>query len=94
MMDDINTISSCKAFVLSLIEKKAKLPAGFGESFDYMQSGHIDSMGLIKFMLEIEAKYDIEITEDDMESPDFRTIGGIVLLIKNKLETHHESTNS
>lgn len=88
MMDDINTISSCKAFVLSLIEKKAKLPAGFNESFDYMQSGHIDSMGLIKFMLEIEAKYDIEITEDDMESPSFRTLGGIVSIIDSKLGQH------
>ena len=87
-MDETNKMSSCKAFVLSLIEKKAKLPAGFDESFDYMQSGHIDSIGLIKFMLEIEAKYDIEITEDDIESPSFKTIGGIVSIIYRKLGQH------
>lgn len=81
-----------QAFIRHLLEKKAKLPQSFNEHTDYIKSGVVDSMGIIKFMLEIEAQYDIEITEEDMESPSFRTLDGIVLLIQNKLETRHESS--
>lgn len=72
------------AFVVNLIEKKAKLPQEYDLSFDFMQSGHIDSMGLIKFILAIESAFDIEISEADMQRQDFKTLGGIVKIIEEK----------
>lgn len=82
MRDDITLTT--QQFVTRLLEKKGKLPSPYEPTFDYMRSGHVDSMGLIKFMLAIEAEFDIEISEDDMLSPDFRTLGGLVRLIEQK----------
>ncbi|MDM8564770.1 phosphopantetheine-binding protein [Candidatus Halobeggiatoa sp. HSG11] len=73
-------------FVISAIEKKGKLPKDCDiDSFNYIDSGYVDSMGIIKFMISIEAEFNIELTESNMESPEFKTIGGLVGIIKNKI---------
>ena len=78
---------SGRQFVLRLIEKKAKLPTDSDvDAFNYIDAGYIDSLGIIKFIREIESKYDIEISDSDMESSGFRTVGGLVSLINRKMK--------
>ena len=77
---------SIRDFVLRLIGKKAKLPQQVDvESFNYIDSGYVDSMGIIKFVVDIESEFDIELSEADIESPEFRTVGGLVFLITKKM---------
>ena len=76
-----------RLFVLSLLEKKTKLPKGFGDSDDFIKTGIVDSMGIIKFILELESKFDIEITETDLESVEFRSVQGLVTIISRKMST-------
>jgi len=72
--------------VIHTIEKKGKLPNNCEiDSFNYIDSGYVDSMGIIKFVLNIEAEFEIELTESDMESPEFKTIGGLVNIIRKKI---------
>lgn len=74
-----------KDFVVNYIEKKGKLPQGVNlDEFNYIDSGYIDSMGIIKFVIALEEKFDVEISEDDMMLNEFRTIGGLVKIIKGK----------
>jgi len=78
-------------FVTRLIEKKAKLPPNADvEMFNYIDTGFVDSLGIMKFVVDIEAKFDIEITEDDMESTEFRTIGGLVSIIRRRIDAGTE----
>jgi acyl carrier protein len=78
---------SVSSFVLKLIEKKAKLPESTDlNNLDYIETGYVDSIGIIKFIIDIEAEYDIEILDSDMESQEFRTVGGIISLIRRKIE--------
>lgn len=86
--------STCKPYVLRLLGKKARLPEPLPVGFDYMRSGHIDSMGLIKFILEIEAEYGIALEEADLLHPAFRTIDGLVQCIdrKRSAEAQHANT--
>ena len=67
------------------IEKKAKLPPGCDiDAFNYIDSGHIDSIAIVKFILEIEIEFNVDISPEDIESPEFRTIGGLVQIIRSK----------
>ena len=73
-------------YVCRLIQKKSRFPDDCViDELDYLETGYIDSMALIKFVLDIESKFDIEISEFDMLSPQFRTVGGLVRLIGEKL---------
>lgn len=77
---------SISAFILQLLEKKSKLPPDIDpETFNYIDTGYIDSLELIRFISELEARFDIEITESDLASPDFKTVGGLTSLIHDKL---------
>jgi len=81
-----------RQFVLRSIARKARLPVDVDiETFDYIDSGHVDSVGIIKFMVNIEAQFDIEITEAEMESPEFRTVGGLISLISRKIAAKGQS---
>lgn len=72
-------------FIIKLIEKKGKLPEnGDINTFNYIDSGYIDSIAIIKFAVELESKFNIEITDDDIISKEFKTVGGLVSLIKRK----------
>lgn len=74
-----------KNFVVNYIEKKGKLPLDIKlDEFNYIDSGYIDSMGIIKFVIVLEENFDIEISEEDMMSSDFRTIGGLCEMLKEK----------
>ncbi|NWF49026.1 MAG: acyl carrier protein [Ignavibacteriaceae bacterium] len=80
-------IDKVEEFVLKHIQKKGKIPADIDiYSFNYIDTGYIDSMGIIKFIVMIESEFNISISEEDIESPDFRTIGGIIKIIKKKIE--------
>lgn len=76
---------SVRTFVLALLEKKARLPKEFDDASDFIKMGIVDSVGIIKFILELESGFDIEITEEDIESDDFRTVRGLVSVIDRKI---------
>lgn len=73
-------------FIIKAIARKAALPAGEDlDRFNYIDSGHVDSIGIIKFVLELEREFEIDIAPEEMESDDFRTIGGLVELIQQNI---------
>jgi len=76
---------SIRSFVRELLEKKSRLPKGFDDTTDFIQTGIMDSIGIIKFILELESRFDIEITDTDIESDEFRSIQGLVAMIHRKV---------
>jgi acyl carrier protein len=79
-------VASVRPFILHYVQKKAKLPRDADLAlFDYIDAGYVDSMGIIKFVMEIESEFDISISDEDLSSSDFRTIEGIIGLIEVKM---------
>ncbi len=72
-------------FIESLLQKKGKLPPDFDDSSDFIAAGIVDSIGTIKFVLEIESRFGIEILDADLESGRFRTLRGLTAMIAAKL---------
>lgn len=74
-----------REFIVNYIEKKGKLPKNINfDEFDYITNGYIDSMGLIKFVVALEEKFNIELSEEDIMAQKFRTINGLVNTIYEK----------
>ena len=75
-----------RPFVLKRIQQKAKLPPDADlAGFDYIDAGYVDSIGIIKFVMEIEAEFDVVITDDDLTGRQFRTVDGVIALVEGKL---------
>lgn len=72
-------------YIVELLEKKKPLPDGTVISeYPYIDVGHIDSLSLMKFILEIEENFDIEIEDQDIQSDAFRTVGGLIDIVAAK----------
>lgn len=78
MQDDI------RSFILALLAKKAPLPKDFDDDSDFLAAGVIDSMAIIKFILELESTFDITLNDEDIESDQFRSVRGLTGLIEHK----------
>lgn len=75
-----------EAFVTEYIQREYTFPEGTDiMSLNYVESGYVDSLGLIQFIASIEDEFGIEFTDDDMENPDLRVIGKLIEMIQNKI---------
>lgn len=47
---------------------------------------HLDSFGIIQFIMAIEEEFNIKLNPEDTESEEFRTIEGLIKIIESKLK--------
>jgi acyl carrier protein len=67
-----------------LIRRGYKMP--MVNEFNYVKAGIVDSLGLLEFVLELEDAFSITLTDDEVATEEFQTIGGVVALIERKLQ--------
>jgi len=51
---------------------------------------HLDSFGIIQFIMAIENEFNITLEAEDTESEEFRTIEGLINIINEKLKVKSE----
>lgn len=79
-------MEAIKEAILDFVEREYKLPDDVDlNSFDFVENGYVDSMGLVQFVAILEDQFDIEFTKDELLSPEFKTIGGLERIISSKL---------
>jgi acyl carrier protein len=77
-------------FVMEFISQYGDLP---GENLqeklkaDFVQSGLLDSFGLFSLVGEIEERFDIQLSADDLADPGFKTAGGLASIISRHLSS-------
>ncbi len=72
--------------ILDFVEREYKLPENVDyETFDFVEKGFVDSMGMVQFVAILEDEFDIEFSAEELRSNDFRTVGGLEKLIQKKV---------
>ena len=83
-MNEHMTIAT-KDLVLDFMARsgRQRLPANDEEVLEcaYLDTGIIDSLGIINMVSEFESKLAIRFSAEDMQSYEFQTIGGLISLI-------------
>ena len=51
-------------------------------AYPYLEKGFIDSMGILEMIIKFEKEFKIRFKPEHMNSPSFRTIGGLIELIE------------
>ena len=73
--------------ILDFVEREYKLPENVDyETFDFVEKGFVDSMGMVQFVAILEDEFDIEFSAEELLSNDFRTVGGLEKLIQKKVD--------
>ena len=73
--------------IVSLLEKRGPLQGNSDQeinNYRYLDVGHVDSLNIMQFVLEIEESFDISLSTEDTQSDEFRTVGGVITLVERK----------
>ena len=72
--------------ILDFVEREYKLPENVDyDTFDFVENGFVDSMGMVQFVTILEDEFDIEFSAEELLSDDFRTVSGLEKLIERKI---------
>tara|TARA_R110002072_G_scaffold132740_2_gene272957 strand:- start:8208 stop:8456 length:249 start_codon:yes stop_codon:yes gene_type:complete len=77
-----------KQFIIDELEKKQRIPSNINiDDYRFLDEGHIDSLGAMKFIIAIEDQFSIELSPDEIVSKEFRYVGSLAQLIESKLKS-------
>jgi acyl carrier protein len=73
-----------KDAVLAYLGAKGELPADEAQlrGFEYLEKGLLDSFGIVEMITEFEGRFEIQFSPEDLQSAEFRTIGGLIDLLE------------
>ncbi len=76
-----------KEFILEHIQSEYDLPEGVDiDSFNFVENGYIDSVGMVSFVMEMEDEFGISFEDSELTDPKFQIIGSLAELITKKIE--------
>lgn len=74
-----------REFIIEYIESEYKLPEGYDDSFDFVKNGYVNSMRMVMFVILLEEEFNITFDDEELEKPEFKTIGGLTQMIQDKI---------
>ena len=80
--------SKIKAYVINLLNKFRLIESNGRKNidkFDFIDSGHLDSIEILKFNLEIEKKFKIRFKPIETTLKSYKTVEGLTSIIYKKL---------
>ena len=83
-------MNSIESFIIEYIQREYTVDENINIlELNYVESGYVDSMGLIQFIATIEDEFQIEFSDDDLNNPD-----KLEVLVKNLLYKFYCAENS
>ena len=76
-------------FIIDFLEEKKPIQTRNKKDilkYRYLEDGQIDSLELFSFIQKIETCFNIKLRPKETNSNEFRSVGGLVQIIKNKLK--------
>ena len=79
-----------REYILMILQREYSFKEGIDvDNIDYIAEGYMDSIGLMQFIIDLEAEYDIQFTDEELSSKDFRIVGKLIQLVKEKVRENH-----
>ena len=75
--------------VLDYVNSKSKISGKSKNeqlNYDYLSSGSIDSMQMVEMIEFLESKFKIRFSSEDFKLNKFRSVGGLIEIIKKHLQ--------
>lgn len=72
-------------YILNALQKKHTIDKNIDfMTLNYVEEGYVDSLGIIKFVVELEERFGIDFTDDELADPSFRIVGELIKLVEKK----------
>ena len=78
-------MESIKDFVIDYIQREYTVGDDVDIlSLDYVETGYVDSIGMIQFIATIEDEFGISFSDDELDNPDLKVVGKLIEMIYKK----------
>lgn len=78
-------MTNVKDFIIDYIQREYTVPNDIDIlTLNYVESGYIDSLGMIQFIATIEDEFNIVFSDEDMENPNIKVVGKLVEMVESK----------
>lgn len=79
-------MGNVKDFVIEYIQREYTVADDIDiMTLNYVESGYVDSLGLIQFIATIEDEFSIEFEDEELENPEIKVVGKLIALIERKM---------
>ncbi len=79
-------MSKVREYVLDALQREYSFKEGVDiDKINYVEEGYMDSLGLLRFIGELEDEFSIEFTDDELFSSSFRIVGELITMIEEKV---------
>lgn len=74
-----------KNFILNYIQREYALSENIDpDTFNYIKTGYVDSIGLVQFIVTLEEEFNVEITDEELADERYQILGEMIKLIESK----------
>lgn len=84
-MEEMVMNNEVKDFVLDYLQREYTIESDDIMSLDYVETGYVDSIGLVSFIATIEDEYGIEFSNEELQDPGFKVVGQLIDIVLNKI---------
>ena len=79
-------MTQVEEYILNYIQKNYTVPVDTDiYSLNYVEQGYVDSLGFIKFIVELEEEFGFEFSDDELGMPDVKVVGELIKLVREKI---------
>ncbi len=79
-------MSNVREYVLDALQREYSFKDGVDiDKINYVEEGYMDSLGLLRFIGELEDEFSIEFNDDELFSSSFRVVGELISMIEEKV---------
>ena len=79
-------MENVKEFIVDYIQREYTIADDVDiMALNYVESGYVDSIGLIQFIATIEDEFGIEFTDDELEDQSIRIVGELIRIVSEKM---------
>ncbi|KJS17953.1 MAG: hypothetical protein VR69_02720 [Peptococcaceae bacterium BRH_c4b] len=79
-------MAKVEEFILKYIQKNYTVSEDTNVyTLNYIEQGYIDSLGLVKFIIELEDEFGFEFSDDELNSPSIKIVGELIKLVERKI---------
>ena len=79
-------MTDIKEFVLDYLQREYTLEAEDVMNLNFVETGYVDSFGLLTFILALEEEFGISFTDDELQDPNFKVVGSLVEIVERKVQ--------
>ena len=78
-------MNDIKEFIIDYLQREYTIEAEDIMSLNFVETGYVDSFGLLTFILSLEQEYGIEFSEEELQDPSFKVVGSLIETVAKKV---------